>query len=85
MSSIINNPTQLIKCVPFLPKLKFPVYKFSVHNTASPVRNTAVHFRDLNSLCPPENATNNDYVNEYHFVVFLNRIHQIQSVAIFSI
>ena len=48
-------------------KLKFPVYKFNVHNTAWPVRNAAVHFRDLDSLRPPANATDNDYVNEYLF------------------
>ena len=67
MSSIVDNPSELIKCVPFLPKVKFPVYKFNVHNTAWPVRNAAVHFRDLDSLRPPENATENDYVNKYLF------------------
>ena len=70
MSSTIDNPSQLIKCVLFLPKVKFPVYKFNVLKTTWPVRNAAVHLRDLDSLCPPENATDKDYANEYLFCVF---------------
>ena len=67
MSSFIDNPSQLIKCVPYLPKVKFPVYKFNVSNTDWPVRNQASHFRDLDILRPPENATDKDYENEYIF------------------
>ena len=67
MSSIIDNPSQLIKCDPFLPKVKFPVHKFSVHSTDWPVTNAAGYFRDLETLRPPENATDNDYIDEYIF------------------
>ena len=62
MTSVNSSPSKLKTYIPFLPYVKFPVYNFKVDIGEWPVRNIGFHFRELDSIEPPESDFNDIFL-----------------------
>ena len=67
MTSVNSSPSKLKTYNPFLPNVKFPVYKFKVHIADWPVRHPGDHFQSLDSIEPPESDSNYIFCEEFIF------------------
>ena len=76
MASVNSSPSKLKTYIPFLPNVKFPVYKFKVDIGEWPVRNAGFHFRELDSIEPPESDSNDIFVEEFLFRGFKDENNQ---------